>query len=151
MKKFMIILTLLIAVFGASAYLFFKPKNLQNNEVVLDTELTPLPCDLNKEHSCEVEYKGKKVSFALSPKPIYTMQPVTVKIEGLSDIKNPSLEISGVNMDMGVIKAKLEPRENGYVSNVVLSSCLLTVMRYRFEIYSNGKKIGLFIDFDLRQ
>ena len=113
--------------------------------------LTPLPCDMNTEHSCGVEFRGKTVKFSLSPKPVYTMQPTIVRIEGLEGFKNPSLEIHGVNMDMGVIKAEVEKRDNAYVSNVVLSACLINIMRYRFEVLENGKKSGLYIDFDLHQ
>ena len=54
-------------------------------------------------------------------------------------------------MDMGVIKAEVEKRDNAYVSNVVLSACLINIMRYRFEVLENGKKSGLYIDFDLHQ
>ena len=147
MKKFLVILALLILTLGASAYLFFKP---QAQEDFLSSEdvganLTPLPCDMNEQHSCGV------VKFSLSPKPVYTMQPTLVRIEGLEGFKNPSLEIRGINMDMGVIKADVEKRDNAYISNIVLSACLINIMRYRFEVLENGKKSGLYIDFDLHQ
>ena len=148
MKKFLVILALLILTLGASAYLFFKP---QAQEDFLSSEdvganLTPLPCDMNEQHSC-----GKTVKFSLSPKPVYTMQPTLVRIEGLEGFKNPSLEIRGINMDMGVIKADVEKRDSAYISNIVLSACLINIMRYRFEVLENGKKSGLYIDFDLHQ
>ena len=153
MKKFLIILALLILTLGASAYLFFTP---QAQEDFLSSEdvganLTPLPCDMNEQHSCGVEFKGKTVKFSLSPKPVYTMQPTLVRIEGLEGFKNPSLEIRGINMDMGVIKADVEKRDNAYISNIVLSACLINIMRYRFEVLENGKRSGLYIDFDLHQ
>lgn len=153
MKKFLVILALLILMLGASAYLFFKP---QAQEDFLSSEdvganLTPLPCDMNEQHSCGVEFRGKTVKFSLSPKPVYTMQPTLVRIEGLEGFKNPSLEIRGINMDMGVIKADVEKRDNAYISNIVLSACLINIMRYRFEVLENGKRSGLYIDFDLHQ
>lgn len=153
MKKFLVILALLILTLGASAYLFFKP---QAQEDFLSSEdvganLTPLPCDMNEQHSCGVEFRGKTVKFSLSPKPVYTMQPTLVRIEGLEGFKNPSLEIRGINMDMGVIKADVEKRDSTYISNIVLSACLINIMRYRFEVLENGKKSGLYIDFDLHQ
>ena len=153
MKKFLVILALLILTLGASAYLFFKP---QAQEDFLSSEdvganLTPLPCDMNEQHSCGVEFRGKTVKFSLSPKPVYTMQPTLVRIEGLEGFKNPSLEIRGINMDMGVIKADVEKRDNAYTSNIVLSACLINIMRYRFEVLENGKRSGLYIDFDLHQ
>lgn len=153
MKKFLVILALLILTLGASAYLFFKP---QAQEDFLSSEdvganLTPLPCDMNEQHSCGVKFRGKTVKFSLSPKPVYTMQPTLVRIEGLEGFKNPSLEIRGINMDMGVIKADVEKRDNAYISNIVLSACLINIMRYRFEVLENGKRSGLYIDFDLHQ
>lgn len=153
MKKFLVILALLILTLGVSAYLFFKP---QAQEDFLSSEdvganLTPLPCDMNEQHSCGVEFRGKTVKFSLSPKPVYTMQPTLVRIEGLEGFKNPSLEIRGINMDMGVIKADVEKRDNAYISNIVLSACLINIMRYRFEVLENGKRSGLYIDFDLHQ
>ena len=153
MKKFLVILALLILTLGASAYLFFKP---QAQEDFLSSEdvganLTPLPCDMNAEHSCGVEFRGKTVKFSLSPKPVYTMQPTLVRIEGLEGFKNPSLEIRGINMDMGVIKADVEKRDTAYISKIVLSACLINIMRYRFEVLENGKRSGLYIDFDLHQ
>lgn len=153
MKKFLVILALLILTLGTSAYLFFKP---QAQEDFLSSEdvganLTPLPCDMNEQHSCGVEFRGKTVKFSLSPKPVYTMQPTLVRIEGLEGFKNPSLEIRGINMDMGVIKADVEKRDSAYISNIVLSACLINIMRYRFEVLENGKKSGLYIDFDLHQ
>ena len=153
MKKFLVILALLILTLGASAYLFFKP---QAQEDFLSSEdvganLTLLPCDMNEQHSCGVEFRGKTVKFSLSPKPVYTMQPTLVRIEGLEGFKNPSLEIRGINMDMGVIKADVEKRDNAYISNIVLSACLINIMRYRFEVLENGKRSGLYIDFDLHQ
>ena len=153
MKKFLVILALLILTLGVSAYLFFKP---QAQEDFLSSEdvganLTPLPCDMNEQHSCGVEFRGKTVKFSLSPKPVYTMQPTLVRIEGLEGFKNPSLEIRGINMDMGVIKADVEKRDSAYISNIVLSACLINIMRYRFEVLENGKRSGLYIDFDLHQ
>jgi len=48
-------------------------------------------------------------------------------------------------------KAEVEKRDNAYISNIVLSACLINIMRYRFEVLENGKKSGLYIDFDLHQ
>lgn len=153
MKKFFVILVLLVATLGTSAYLFFKPKAQFEEFVEIKSDLDPLSCDLNTQNSCSINFKGQDIEFSLSPKPIYTMMPVTVRIYGLEKLnfKKPSLEIHGVNMDMGLIKADLEQRENGYVSNIVLSACLINIMRYRFEVLDGGKRSGLYIDFDLHQ
>ena len=153
MKKFLVILVLLVATLGMSAYLFFKPKAQFEEFVEIKSDLAPLSCDLNAQNSCSINFKGQDIEFSLSPKPIYTMMPIAIRIYGLEKLnfKKPSLEIHGVNMDMGVIKAEVEKRDNAYVSNVVLSACLINIMRYRFEVLENGKKSGLYIDFDLHQ
>ncbi|WP_172129128.1 hypothetical protein [Campylobacter sp. RM16192] len=117
------------------------------------TNLESLACDMNTNFSCPVTFKGKKINFSLSPRPAFVMQPVSMWIEGLNELnlKDPSLEIHGVNMEMGVIRAKLEKRENEYKADIVLSACVISLMRYRFEVMDEGKKTGLFIDLDLKQ
>ena len=53
-------------------------------------------------------------------------------------------------MDMGTIKVALEKTQDGYAGKMVLSSCVIDVMRYRFEVLDEGRKTGLYVDFDLK-
>ncbi|MGP1486100.1 MAG: hypothetical protein ACTTJC_08495 [Campylobacter sp.] len=154
MRKITIILVLLVCLFSALFWLFFGSKQPKFEEFLeIKTDLAPLECDMNKEHSCYVNFKNEKVEFSLYPKPIYTMEQITLKINGLDKfgLKKPRVEISGINMDMGVIKADLEQNGDQYYANLVLSVCVVSIMRYRFKIYDGNKDTGLFIDFDLHQ
>ena len=53
-------------------------------------------------------------------------------------------------MDMGTIKARLETRGDNLVAQVVLSACVVEIMRYRFKLLDGGKETGFFVDFDLK-
>lgn len=145
MKIFIICL----ALFLGSAFYFFSDKDPL--ETPISSQNSPLSCDLNKE-ICKVNFKGKVLTFELTPKPIFAMTPVNFEIYGLNEFgfKNPSLEFYGLNMDMGKIKAKLSKNGEKYSSKIVLSACVIDVMRYRFEILENGENTGIFIDFDLK-
>lgn len=154
MNKKIVALIILSILVGAGFYLSNLSKKPNSDEIVdINTDLTPLACDMNSNFSCPVEFKGKKINFSLSPRPVFVMQPVSMWIEGLErlNLKNPGLEIHGVNMEMGVIKAKLEKRGDEYKADIVLSACVISMMRYRFEVVDEGKRTGLFIDFDLKQ
>lgn len=123
-----------------------------NDEKIDENYLnTPLKCSINKD-ICEVNFKGKQVSFEILNRPIRFMEESKLIIKGLPKYDNLSLNLYGLNMDMGVIKADFERLENGdYESIFVVSSCLLSTMRYRLELLNNNKKIGLFIDFDMKR
>lgn len=152
MKK-IFISAFVIAIFLAFALLFLDQKYFDKNNIEITKDLQELQCDMNEKPSCEVKFNGGIIQFSLSPKPIYTMQPINLKINGLQklNLKNPNLRVYGVNMDMGIIKAQIDLKEGVYQSDLVLSSCLMSIMRYRFKIYDGSKDTGLFIDFDLRQ
>lgn len=152
-KKLIFAILLLAAIVSGISYIFLNSEQKKSefiNAEDLATGLTQLECDMGKEFACPVMFNGKKIEFSLSPKPIHTMAPVVMWINGLDGFEKPSLEIHGVNMDMGVIKANLEKREEEYRADIVLSACVITVMRYRFEVLDNGKRTGLYIDFDIR-
>lgn len=117
----------------------------------INSTLEPLPCDLNAGE-CNAEFKGVSVAFELTPRPVRAMQPVNLKISSMQGLnfKNPSVEAHGLNMDMGTIKVALEKTQDGYEGKMVLSSCVIDVMRYRFEVLDEGRKTGLYVDFDLK-
>lgn len=112
---------------------------------------TPLKCSINKD-ICEVSFKGKQVSFEILNRPIRFMEETKLIIKGLPKYDNLNLKLYGLNMDMGVINAELIRLDNGdYESEFVVSTCLLSTMRYRLELFNNDKKIKLFIDFDMKR
>ena len=94
-------------------------------------------CDLNKE-DWVVLYKGKKISFAFAIKPIPTMMPTTPKISGLKgEFDDLSVEIYGVNMNMGRIKGKLEKKGDSFFASITLSACV-SQMHYKIELFEKG-------------
>lgn len=112
---------------------------------------TPLKCSINKD-ICEKDFKGRKISFEIINRPIRFMEETKLIIKGLPKYDNLNLKLYGLNMDMGVINAELIRLNNGdYVSEFVVSTCLLSTMRYRLELFNNDKKIKLFIDFDMKR
>ncbi|MBT0878137.1 MULTISPECIES: hypothetical protein [unclassified Campylobacter] len=112
---------------------------------------TPLKCSINKD-ICEKDFKGRKISFEIINRPIRFMEETKLIIKGLPKYDNLNLKLYGLNMDMGVINAELIRLDNGdYVSEFVVSTCLLSTMRYRLELFNNDKKIKLFIDFDMKR
>lgn len=117
----------------------------------VNTSLNPLKCDLNKG-ACEVKFNGIKLKIDISPRPIFAMRPFSFKIIGgkALGLKEPSLAIDGINMDMGTIKARLETRGDNLVAQVVLSACVVEIMRYRFKLLDGEKETGFFVDFDLK-
>ena len=117
----------------------------------MNTSLNPLKCDLNKG-ACEVKFNGTSLKIDMTPRPIYAMRPFSFKIIGgkALGLKEPSLAIDGINMDMGTIKARLETRGDNLVAQVVLSACVVEIMRYRFKLLDGEKETGFFVDFDLK-
>lgn len=112
---------------------------------------TPLKCSINKD-ICEKDFKGRKISFEIINRPIRFMEETKLIIKGLPKYDNLNLKLYGLNMDMGVINAELVRLDNGdYESEFVVSTCLLSTMRYRLELFNNDKKIKLFIDFDMKR
>lgn len=151
MKKLAIAFIVAIATFVL--YYFLNKSNEAQFEFA-DSNQTLLPtlkCDLNKE-PCIVNFKGESIKFDFKDKEIYTMKPLELVISNLEalNFKNPSLRAYGINMQMGNIDVKLKKHYRQYIAKMVLSACIVDIMRYRFEILDEGKPTGLFIDFDLR-
>lgn len=146
-KTLLIVATILVVIIS---YFYVKSLNEQDSQEII-SDLKSLSCDLNLS-PCEIIFKGKSIKFELNPKPIFSMKPVVFDVYGLENFgfDDPSLQFYGLNMDMGKIKAKLEKKDDRYSSKIVISSCVLDIMRYRFEILNNSKPTGIFIDFDLK-
>ena len=103
-------------------------------------------CDLNKQ-DCAVNFKGQSVKFAFATKPIVAMMPTTLSVSGLSgDFEDLSVEIYGVNMNMGRVKAALQKRGDAYTASITMSACV-SQMHYRIELFEKGKALGISADF----
>lgn len=146
MKK--IVLLVSLVVIAGLIFILNKPKVSQKRELI--TELTPLKCDLNQT-SCKVEYKGKFIEFELTPRPLKILKETKIIIKNLDDIKDLNARLYGLNMYMGDIVNEFSKVNNEYVGEIVFSSCIEATMRYRLELFSNDKSLGLYIDFDVKR
>ncbi|MBT0882072.1 hypothetical protein [Campylobacter sp. 2018MI13] len=144
MKK-LIFLLVIIAIFAS---LFYFYPNSKKRELI--TTLTPLSCDLNVSE-CEVDYKGKKIIFDLSPKPLKTLEETKVIIKNLEDFPKLNARLYGLNMYMGDIVGEFEKIDNAYIADIVFSACTENTMRYRLELFNDNKSLDLSIDFDVRR
>lgn len=107
-----------------------------------------LQCDLNKNDCYD---SSGKVSFSLTPRPVMAMVPTTLKINGLSgNFDNLNARLNGINMDMGEIRVDLEKRGDSYAGVMVISSCVVSAMQYKVELFDNDKKLNISTSFELR-
>ncbi len=110
-----------------------------------------LSCDLNVK-DCTYTFKDKEIRVFLSPKPLQAMDITYLRVENLDAYEDLKLKIYGLNMFLGEIKPKLKRLENGvYESKIVLSSCILDIMRFRAEFLQEDKPIGFYFDFDVKR
>ncbi len=118
---------------------------------VIIKELTPLKCNLN-ETPCEYEFQGRKVRVEFRDKPILAMVENELLIENLGDFGALDMRIYGLNMFMGDITPRLKPLPHGaYKASVVLSSCVVKVMRFRAEFFKGEKQLDFHFDFDVKR
>lgn len=151
MKKFAFLLLFCILAIIA-AYLVANYDELIPSEGKrqLITKLTPLKCDLNKQ-TCEYDFKGKKVGVTFSPLPVPILEEIDLKLSNLGTYKALSAKVYGLNMYMGTLVPSFEKIGNTYTAKLFLSSCVLEVMRYRFEFFDGEKPIGFSFDIDVRR
>ena len=140
------------SVFVAKKSVIFLSKNLLLFAVILSFAACGNEadfsenCDLNKQ-DCAVNFKGQSVKFAFATKPIVAMMPTTLSISGLSgDFEDLSVEIYGINMNMGRVKAALQKRGDAYTASITMSACV-SQMHYRIELFEKGKALGISADF----
>ncbi len=118
---------------------------------VIIKELTPLKCNLN-ETPCEYEFQGRRVRVEFKDKPILAMVENELVIENLGDFGALDMRIYGLNMYMGDITPRLKALPRGtYKANVVLSSCVVKVMRFRAEFFKGEKQLDFHFDFDIKR
>ena len=154
MKKIIIIFSFIFIVLGAFSIgykLMTTSKEDPPEFADVNTSLDPLKCDLNKD-ACEVKFNGVKLKIDISPRPIFAMRPFSFKIINGKNLglKDPNLVIDGINMNMGSIKARLDQRGDNLIAQIVLSACVVDLMRYRFKLLDGEKETGFFVDLDLK-
>lgn len=146
MKKYVILIVVLVITL--TTYFSLYSKNTGKRELI--TDLTPLECDLNKQ-PCSVNYKGKNIIFDFVDRPLVILKETKIIIKNLDKVDNLSAKLYGLNMYMGDIISEFDYLNKEYVGNIVFSSCIETTMRYRLELFSNDKSLGIFIDFDVKR
>jgi len=154
MKKIITVFSFIFIIVGIfwMSYNFMTTSTEDPPEFAdVNNSLDPLKCDLNNK-ACEMEFNGQKLKIDISPRPIYAMRPFSFKIINGANLglKDPNLVIDGINMDMGSIKTRLEQKGDNLVAQVVLSACVVEIMRYRFKVLDGKKETGFFVDFDLK-
>ena len=142
MKKFYLVLAILCALTHA---------NEDSDKLFGDTKIS-LPCDLNTA-SCISNAGGESASFTIIPAPIVAMSESEVVVSGiLRELKNPTLKIKGISMNMGNFESPLARFNDGsYHAKIMVAACHSPIMRYKLEIFENGESTGHFIYFDLRK
>ncbi|KGI56737.1 hypothetical protein [Campylobacter sp. MIT 97-5078] len=117
----------------------------------LISELKPLECDLNVR-DCMFDFKGKKVLVKTSLKPLASLQEFELILENLGDYKKLNARIYGLNMYMGDIVPSFEKiHSNSYKANIVLSACVIDIMRFRMEFFEGEEKLDFYFDFDVKR
>lgn len=141
-------------------------KIIQDNEqaelpVIMATNITMAdssqPCDL-RSGTCKATLpNGKRIYLELEPKTIPILKPITVTtwLEGDSTISNKkltgSVEMLGVDMEMGVAKAHLKTStDNKMQTQVTLSLCVRELMQWHayVTIEDGHERVGAKFPFD---
>ncbi|MBZ7986555.1 hypothetical protein [Campylobacter canadensis] len=147
MKKIFILL--FVIIFIAIVIIFYPKQNFKKRELI--TELTPLECNLNKEH-CFLEFNNKKIEIYFQKQPLEIMVENTLHIKNLGKIDNLNARFYGLNMYMGDIVEEFSSKNNkDYYADLVFSACAENIMRYRLELFSGEKSLNLYIDFDVKR
>lgn len=147
MKKIFILL--FVIIFIAIVIIFYPKQNFKKRELI--TELTPLECNLNKEH-CFLEFNNKKIEIYFQKQPLEIMVENTLHIKNIGKIDNLNARFYGLNMYMGDIVEEFSSKNNkDYYADLVFSACAENIMRYRLELFSGEKSLNLYIDFDVKR
>ncbi|MBZ7994040.1 hypothetical protein AVCANL279_01255 [Campylobacter canadensis] len=147
MKKIFILL--FVIIFIAIVIIFYPKQNFKKRELI--TELTPLECNLNKEH-CFLEFNNKEIEIYFQKQPLEIMVENTLHIKNLGKIDNLNARFYGLNMYMGDIVEEFSSKNNkDYYADLVFSACAENIMRYRLELFSGEKSLNLYIDFDVKR
>lgn len=146
MKKYIFVASIIFLL--AFALIFYENPSIKKRELI--KELTPLECDLNKT-SCNSFHKNKEVVFEFEPKPLKILKETKIIIKNLPKTKDLNARLYGLNMYMGDIVSEFEMVGDNYEGYIVFSSCIEATMRYRFELFSGDKSLGIYVDFDVEK
>jgi len=144
--KFISLLVLLSLLgFGGGYYLKSRPApeyQPENPDLVIPLDAR---CDLNQA-DCETNLPGVgAIIFSIQPRPIMGVSPLQFRVQtqGLV-LRHAVLELSGVDMNMGLTRLAMHADETGrYVADGSLSVCVRDQMQWRAELWLDTRSRGL--------
>ena len=132
---------LLLAVIGVALYRVWP---LLHPEVALQVPADP-SCDLRAGPCISTLHETGSVSFSISPNSIPLVKPLQLRVE-LQGLKAEQVEVdfSGVDMDMGFNRIRLEPQGQGtYTGGGILPVCVRDAMEWEAKVLiSNDQSLS---------
>ncbi len=113
----------------------YKLKDMLKPGVAATAELNE-SCDLRKGPCTTQLPGGGTVSFSISPKDIPILRPlkIEVKVEG-AEVTEAEVDFTGIGMDMGYNRPKLEPVEKQYfMGKAILPVCVRSKMDWEAKV-----------------
>jgi hypothetical protein len=123
---------LFVALGGVAAY---KVWPLLNPQVAVQAPLDP-DCDLRAGPCISILPGGGRVSFGIRPLSIPVVEPLEleIRVEGV-DAASAEVDFSGVDMNMGFNRPKLESRGGGVFSgDGMLPVCVRDAMEWEAKV-----------------
>jgi hypothetical protein len=124
-------LLILISLIGLNYQLKSKALLLPTLTIAIDPS-----CNLRTAMCTSVLPKGAKVSFAITPKEIPLLQPLTLEviIKGIKVVK-VEVDIAGLNMDMGYNRTTLSAKtKNHFKGNTTIPICIRNKMDWQASV-----------------
>ena len=91
-------------------------------------------CDLN-DSTCQIRHADIAVELSLLPQPVPLLKPIIIQgaVQGIAEIHRVHLEITGVNMDMGiqVVPLVIAPDSDHLTGHFQLPVCSTKAMRWQ--------------------
>ena len=130
---------ILIVVLGGSAYLLSLSWPLLFPKPVFSAA-APGECDLHTSACTAVFDESRSVRLDLEPKTLPATRPLRVAIETVGfPVDTVSIEFSGVDMNMGLIKNELVDTGGGsFAGQAVLPVCIRRQMSWRAMVTATG-------------
>ncbi len=129
---------LLLAVFGVALYRVWP---MLHPDVSLEIPADP-DCDL-RAGPCISSLGGEsRVSFSIEPKEIPLVKPLQLRVD-LQGVQASSVEVdfSGVDMDMGFNRVKLEPvAEGAFAAKGILPVCVRDAMEWEAKVLISSQQ-----------
>jgi hypothetical protein len=123
---------LLLAICGVALYRVWP---MLHPEIAVQVPADPA-CDLRAGPCISSLGEGTSVSFSIEPQEIPLVKPLQLRVE-LQGVEASSIEVdfSGVDMDMGFNRVRLEPVGKGsYSANGMLPVCVRDAMEWEAKV-----------------